>query len=431
MMTTRLVQIRPKSAASTAGFTLVEIIVSFAILAIVSASVIAAIIGLAATQQIDAQTREDNAAVEQSIATGAAASERDEFAELPLGEFSLPAAAEIHIQGLGGYTVLGYAQSVDPDSIYLDGDVAYVLKHWVVKTGFYRIEVWGASGGNGARTAVNTGNSDIIYDGGRGGYASGIVRLQRGQSIYLYAGGAGVSASRLTAAHGGANGGGAGLVASSGQDSLRGSGGGASDVRIETDSPYARVIVAGGGGGGGGERSNQTGTARAGGFGGGNFGSAGGSSSQAGIPIGQGQNNAVTGAGGTLSAGGLGGFYYNNQGGVEGTPGAHGSFGQGGASGIIGNNSHASGGGGGGWYGGGGGGGGAGGGSGWAYTQANYNSWSHAADKGAYLLDTHWLMTQVDIRSGNSSMPDPRNGGLMTGMRGNGYVKVTWVGATQ
>ena len=81
----------------------------------------------------------------------------------------------------------------------------------------YLLEVWGAQGGNG---------------GGRGGYSYGNIYLTKGTILYVYAGGSGAS--------GGFNGGGTSRV---------GKGGGASDIRIGTDSLYSRVIVAGGGGG--------------------------------------------------------------------------------------------------------------------------------------------------------------------------------------
>jgi len=45
-------------------------------------------------------------------------------------------------------------------------------------TGQYRLEVWGASGGN--NLAANTG--------GRGGYSTGVVTLTAGQTVFVYAG---------------------------------------------------------------------------------------------------------------------------------------------------------------------------------------------------------------------------------------------------
>lgn len=53
--------------------------------------------------------------------------------------------------------------------------------------------------------------------------------------------------SKNTAGTAGFNGGGEGKIGNGG-GSMSGGGGGASDIRIGTDSLYARIIVAGGGG---------------------------------------------------------------------------------------------------------------------------------------------------------------------------------------
>lgn len=88
--------------------------------------------------------------------------------------------------------------------------------------GTYKLQVWGAQGGY---------RSNTVY-GGKGGYATGNITLEEGETVYIYVGGAGRS--------GGYNGGGS-------RSGYYG-GGGATDIRIQGTSLYNRVIVAGGGG---------------------------------------------------------------------------------------------------------------------------------------------------------------------------------------
>ena len=111
--------------------------------------------------------------------------------------------------------------------------------------GKYILECWGAQGGY-------RGSSSY---GGKGGKSYGILTLAKPTLLYIYVGGSG----RTGGTSGGFNGGGS-------RPSYYG-GGGASDIRIGTDSLYARVIVAGGGGSDG--ASSETG-----GYGGGKTGGA-------------------------------------------------------------------------------------------------------------------------------------------------------------
>lgn len=106
--------------------------------------------------------------------------------------------------------------------------------------GSYKLECWGAQGG-----------SYSSYYGGYGGYSVGILTLASNVNAYLYAGGqpATVNTSR-TIVPGGFNGGGNGYNRYYSSTYTYGQGGGsASDIRLEQDSLYARLIVAGGGGG--------------------------------------------------------------------------------------------------------------------------------------------------------------------------------------
>lgn len=125
-----------------------------------------------------------------------------------------------------------------------------VQEFTVPKTGKYKLEVWGAQGGDSATPSK----------GGKGGYAKGTVSLTQGTKLYVYVGGEGLSKyvssnSFSQALSGGFNGGGNITGISTGSSGkYYATGGGASDVRIKEDSLYSRVIVAGGGGG---STSNQ------------------------------------------------------------------------------------------------------------------------------------------------------------------------------
>lgn len=235
----------------------------------------------------------------------------------------------------------------------------YVNNYYVANvqtTGNYKLEVWGAQGSN---------------DGGNGGYSSGTVYLTSGTKLYVYVGG-----------QNGYNGGG-------GSGTLF-SGGGSSDIGINSDSLYARVIVAGGGGTGSDNGS--------GGYGGGTLG-----------------GDAEYTNGGSDKFGGTG---YDNKG--------NGLFGLGGWE------IKRQGSGGGGWYGGGAdeyGCSGAGG-SGWVYTSSTFTSWQtgNASDASKWLLNSSYYLNSALTISGNSEVPTYNGAGTMLGNTGNGYVKITYIG---
>ena len=109
--------------------------------------------------------------------------------------------------------------------------------------GKYVLECWGAQGGG-----LQNNSSLDTAAGGMGGYSVGTLTLTSRTTIYVYVGGMGKSIGSGLA-EGGFNGGGAAYGSSEGEPAN--GGGGATDIRIGTDSLYARVIVAGGGGGGG------------------------------------------------------------------------------------------------------------------------------------------------------------------------------------
>jgi hypothetical protein len=107
------------------------------------------------------------------------------------------------------------------------------------EAGKYLLEVYGASGGT--------------Y-GGKGGYSKGILTLSSLTTLFIFLGGEGQckpgQGSKVEVA-GGCNGGGTGqTLTSSDSNWYTCSGGGGTDIRIESTSLDKRVIVAGGGGGG-------------------------------------------------------------------------------------------------------------------------------------------------------------------------------------
>ncbi len=114
----------------------------------------------------------------------------------------------------------------------------------------YKLEVWGASGGKDKQHEAAGGR---IMEGGKGGYSSGEVTLQKGQKLYIAVGGEGESYA-FNNSGGGWNGGG-----DAGGDLSSGGGGGATHIATTNLGELSRysnnrgdvLIVAGGGGGGG------------------------------------------------------------------------------------------------------------------------------------------------------------------------------------
>ena len=295
----------------------------------------------------------------------------------------------------GEYTINDLPSSFIPNDI-INCDYTGSSQSVILPPGEYKLECWGAQGGY---------RSSATY-GGKGGYSVGTLTLTENTTVYLYSGGSG----RTGGASGGFNGGGR-------RYSYYG-GGGASDIRLRTDSLYARVIVAGGGGsdgatsrggGAGGGTSGQNTTASSygtGGYGGGASASAtstyGGTSYFAGISATQPTSTSPTTSTSTYNGFGWGGSgpYY--------------SSGYGGA-------------GGGGWFGGVGtypdGSGdddkGGGGGSGYVYTSSTASNYP----SGCLLTSADYLIDASTI-AGNTSFTDP-DGSTVTGHSGDGYIRIT------
>ena len=313
-----------------------------------------------------------------------------------------------------------------------------VQNYIVPQSGRYKLEVWGAQGGSYSSQ----------YYGGKGGYSTGIVNLNKGTRLYVYSGGAGGSVTtNYQGGTGGFNGGGQGgdgTNLTSGYIGAGGSGGGgASDIRIGQDSLYARVIVAGGGGGTGGYNSYTfSPIAHPGGYGGGQTGEtpltnsastggtttsnpgAGGGASSAGAGgatptfTSSGSDGTYHGSGG----GGGGAGWYGGGGGSSGicsgsagafkSPGNSGDFGSGGDGGSNSSTStyHSVAGGNG------------GGGSGYVYTSSTASNYPSDC-----LLNSSYYLTDASTTAGSSSFTSP-SGSSETGHAGNGYARITYLG---
>ena len=247
--------------------------------------------------------------------------------------------------------------------------------------GTYTLEVWGAQGGN----------YNSSYVGGKGGYSKGTLTLTGDTNIYVYVGcqGSGHNSTVGGVSNGGFNGGGsAKTVYYSNTYSYVTGGGGATDIRLNSDSLYSRVIVAGGGSG----SSNK---------GSGYYG------------------------GGTTAGYGVSGY-----GATSTSAGTNGSFGVGASANPSSTNyKYASPGGGGGFYGGGSSGTQrsdstdyrtyTGGGSGYVYTSSTASNYPSGC-----LLNSNYYLTNASTSAGNTSFTD-YNGSSVTGHSGNGYAKIT------
>lgn len=264
----------------------------------------------------------------------------------------------------------------------LNFDYTGTVQTVTLPKGTYKLECWGAQGGNGS----SNGNSNINAVGGLGGYSVGTITLSKTQKVYIYSGGKGQTKSNTgsySTVNGGFNGGGSNYTCGSG-----GSGGGGSDIRIGTDSLYARVIVAGGGSG--------TGWTIKGAAGGGILGLSNYNSSY---------NSTQT----------AGGIAYTSAYNIMPTAGTFGIGGNGSGS------SEGGSGGGGGWYGGGGAGytGGSSGGSGYVYTSSTAKNYPSGC-----LLNSSYYLSNAQTIAGNNSFVSP-TGSSETGHSGNGYCRIT------
>lgn len=258
----------------------------------------------------------------------------------------------------------------------LNFDYTGTVQTVTLPKGTYKLECWGAQGG------YSSSNSGIeVGMGGKGGYSAGTITLNQKTLIYIYTGGVG-SISGNGKADGGFPNGGSSWASSTSE--CAGGGGGSSDIRIGTDSLYARVIVAGGGGGGG--EDNETG-----GYGGGETGGTSGS----GTPGSQTAPSGYFGIGGHTSydgGGGGGGWYGAYPAGGQTTP----------ATGSSGSDTSGS-----------------PGGSGYVYTSATASNYPSGC-----LLNSSYYLSAAKTIAGNTSFTSP-TGSSETGHSGNGYCRIT------
>ncbi len=274
--------------------------------------------------------------------------------------------------------------------------------------GVYQLQVWGAQGGYRSSTKY----------GGKGGYSTGNITLTKGDTLYVYVGGAGGNSSSNTGTvnAGGYNGGGY-------RYGYKG-GGGATDIRFtsgtwnNSTSLLSRVIVAGGGG-------SDGATSKSGMYGG---GTTGGSSTQNYTA-----NSSYCGKGGTQTYSGYSTSYTIT---TQATSGLNtnstsyycGGFGFGGG-GVYLSNGYG-GAGGGGWYGGSGtvpdGSGdddrGGGGGSGFVWTSSTASN-----VPSGYSVATKYYLADASTVNGNTSFTTTDGTSTETGHSGNGYAKITWL----
>lgn len=246
-------------------------------------------------------------------------------------------------------------------------------------TGNYKMETWGAQGGN--TTLTSYGGT-----GGKGSYASGVIGLNADKKIYIYVGGKGTDGNNsrdTTLNAGGYNGGG-------------------NNGSLDSASP------AGGGGGGSGIS---------------NVGAPGG--------VNSGVYGNLYGGNGTSTSGGAAGTGYSHD-----SKATKGTFGVGGNSGL-----YVTGAGGAGFYGGGGGNhytpstsGGGGGGSSFI---SGHNGCNAISENSTASNITHTnqsvhysglKFTQTVMKAGNEAMPSHDGKSTMTGNSGNGYAKITYLG---
>ena len=271
----------------------------------------------------------------------------------------------------------------------------------VAVTGYYKLQVWGAQGGS-----VKTSDNNQTYGtGGKGGYATGVIALTSGDVLYVHTGGHPNDIKYTTNANiryaGGINGGGYGRgFYYSGIATVAAGGGGATDIRINTDSLYARVIVAGGGSGS--TCSDALCTTGTNGYAGGGATSLGASGYTASISAAG--ENAGFGYGANST-----GLTTNSYG----SPGGGGGFYGGGSSDTSGNTTDSTdyrtl----------------AGGGSGYVYTSTNASSYPSGV-----LLTSDYYLTSASTSDGTTSFTTIDGESTETGHSGNGYAIITYCGA--
>ena len=267
--------------------------------------------------------------------------------------------------------------------------------------GYYKIEAWGASGGDG--TGINK------KYGGKGGYTTGKVYIGNNVTLYLATGGkggdvmsgsydpTGVTPHNAT---GGYNG---GQSATGFGQCWGAAGGGATHLvtsnrgTLDNYKDYKTnvLMVAGAGGGSSVEKNNRTGFEGNGGYG-------GGLTASPGLTDGNTQCRATEAATQTVGGSGCGS--------------RTGDFG----TAVYSASDNDGGGGGSGWY---------GGGSAVCSGGGGGSSYINGLS-GSTRYNTQYIFSNAQTISGNASMPNTAGTGTEVGHTGNGFVKITYLGLT-
>ena len=314
-----------------------------------------------------------------------------------------------------GQLGISYAQSTA--KVWNYDYTGAVQKFIAPYAGEYKIELWGAQGGN-----YNT----TTYEGGKGAYTVGTINLEKRRTLFIYVG---QQPANTSTPAGGYNGGG---TCPSEKDADGRTGGGATDIRVtsgewnDSASLASRIMVAAGGGGASYESDSWY-----------SNGGAGGKLTGL-IPTVM-SNNAATyyGTGGTQTTGGTHHQTGPSERIVAGMD-VTGAFGIGG-SGIS---TDGGAGGGSGYYGGGGTSWASGGGGGSSYISGYQGCIAITGENDLTAKCTqnvansditcsyHYStlkFTSPDMKAGNEEMPTHNGLSTMTGNSGNGYAKITFL----
>ena len=257
----------------------------------------------------------------------------------------------------------------------------------VPETGNYKLEVWGASGGSLTKSNPNVTDN---YNGGHGGYSTGEIELTAGEKLYIVVGGKGTGATTTGQdIEGGYNGGGS-VVGNASYNHMTASGGGATHIarannrgELKNYADYKNeILIVAGGGGGARDQINHENAARWG------HGGAGG---------------GLVGKGAISSNGTIDALTQLSE--LAGSQTTGNSFGQGG----LGSSQS---GGGGGFYGG---------------YSGNYSDviYAGAGSGGSGFLSSE--LSKKQSISGENQMPNYSGSEIMTGNKGNGYARITYI----
>ena len=418
------------------GFTLIELLAVIIILIIVIFIAITKVRNSSLKAQLDAMKANAGAYIKavNNAASNVNIQEDSPF-ESGLLRYSVLSSLDVNVTGTkpsDGYVIMGDYEVIDACFEYGDYYITYdganvsepsegncslnslqrefaytssVQKFTVEKTGKYKIELWGAQGGQGAN----------------GGYTTGDIELTAGTNLYFFVGGEGPSNQTVTNV-GGYNGGG---YSGNNGGSYSYGGGGATDVRLvnstwnNAQSLRSRIMVAGGGGG---TFSIDTYTKIPGVGGNVNGGDADGSFSAA-VPGGGKQtgpgtavrtaNQGLFGQAAQAYADGFGG---GGGGGYWGGSMGYGRAGGGGSSyisgyqgcvAVISEDSNSP-----------------------RLNSANTVCTEDTSDLDCSYHYSGYTFTNPDMKSGEESMPTHDGSSTMIGNRGNGYAKITFLNGT-